>query len=242
MTGSKPTYLTEANITKEAGGQKSSLMDQSATMTKGSRDPPGINAGAGRDLPTAGLQMGANAVLQIGPASALPTPSGLQMGAIGGLQGGSVRAAPVPPPREVGISGKRESLRDPLVLPNNPPTRPSLRTESLERPPARERRLREATSGRCSAEPLEYFVAQELRPPAPLRSVTSLSELDLRNIDPDMAANLLQQIESGADMEPILLQLKNSQARDAVGGSRAREKMVTFEEDLGNKTWDRSQV
>ena len=133
-------------------------------------------------------------------------------------------------------------MRDPLVLPNNPPTRPSLRTESLERPPARERRLREATSGRCSAEPLEYFVAQELRPPAPLRSVTSLSELDLRNIDPDMAANLLQQIESGADMEPILLQLKNSQARDAVGGSRAREKMVTFEEDLNNKTWDRSQV
>ena len=34
-----------------------------------------------------------------------------------------------------------------------------------------------------------------------------MSELDLRNIDPDMAANLLQQIESGADMEPILLQV-----------------------------------
>ena len=57
-----------------------------------------------------------------------------------------------------------------------------------------------------------------------------------------MAANLLQQIESGADMEPILLQLKNSQAREAVSGSRAREKMVTFEEDLNSKTWDRSQV
>ena len=44
--------------------------------------------------------------------------------------------------------------------------------------------------------------------------MTSLSELDLRNIDPDMAANLLEQIESGADMEPILLQLKNSQVNE----------------------------
>jgi len=186
--------------------------------------------------------MGANAVLQLGPGV-----NGLQLGGTGGLQmgvvGGSGRAAPAPPPREISITGsRRESLRESSVLPSNPPTRPSLRTESLERPPARERRLRDATSGRCSAEPLEYFVAQELRPPAPLRSVTSLSELDLRNIDPDMAANLLQQIESGADMEPILLQLKNSQAREAVSGSRAREKMVTFEEDLNGKTWDRSQV
>ena len=252
MTGSKSTYLTEASSVKEGGqggpsgpgGPKSTFLDQPAPLTKGLRDPPGPNGAPVRDPSV--LQLGPVGGLQIGPTNGLQlgATSGLQMGAVGGLQGGSSRAAPVPPPRgEVGITGsRRESLRDPpLVLPNNPPTRPSLRTESLERPPARERRLREATSGRCSAEPLEYFVAQELRPPAPLRSVTSLSELDLRNIDPDMAANLLQQIESGADMEPILLQLKNSQARDA-GGSRAREKMVTFEEDLNNKTWDRSQV
>lgn len=178
-----------------------------------------------------------------GSANILPLGANtcLPMGTVGGLQGAPGRTAPIPPPREVSITGRMESLRDPLLLPTDPPARPSLRTESLERPPTRERRLREA-SGRCSAEPLEYFVAQELRPPAPLRSVTSLSELDLRNIDPDMAANLLQQIESGADMEPILLQLKNSQARES--GSRAREKMVTFEEDLNlnDKTWDRSQV
>lgn len=77
-----------------------------------------------------------------------------------------------------------------------------------------------------------------------LRSVNSLSELDLRNIDPDFAASLLEQIESGADMEPILLQLKNYRARDAVT-VRNREKMVTFEEDQGGGargTWDRDCV
>ena len=174
MTGSKSTYLTEASSGKEGGqggpsgpgGPKSTFLDQPAPLTKGLRDPLGPNGAPVRDpSSTAGLQMGASAVLQLGPVGGLqiggpanglqigPT-SGLQMGAVGGLQGGSSRAAPVPPPRgEVGITGsRRESLRDPpLVLPNKPPTRQSLRTESLERPPARERRLREATSGRCSA-------------------------------------------------------------------------------------------
>ena len=70
---------------------------------------------------------------------------------------------------------------------------------------------------------------------ASLRPITSISELDLRNIDPNTAASLLQQIESRADMEPILLQLKNSQARDTVGGRGRADKMVTFEEDRGGR-------
>ena len=49
-----------------------------------------------------------------------------------------------------------------------------------------------------------------------MQLATSLSELDLRNIDPDMAARLLDQIESGVDMEPILLQLKNALTKDSV--------------------------
>ena len=175
VTGSKTSYLTEANSSKEGGvgpgGPKSTFLDQPAPLTKGLRDPPGPNGAPVRDPSSTGLQMGANSVLQLGPVGGLqiggPTngiqigaTSGLQMGAVGGLQGGSGRAAPAPPPRgEVGITGsRRESLRDPpLVLPNNPPTRPSLRTESLERPPARERRLREATSGRYSAKLFTFF-------------------------------------------------------------------------------------
>jgi hypothetical protein len=90
-------------------------------------------------------------------------------------------------------------------------------------------------------------VAQELRPAAALRPVTSLSDLDLRNIDPDTAASLLAQIEQGADMEPILLQLKNSQGHRDQGSVRQREKMVTFEEDVGagggaSGGWDKSAV
>ena len=64
-----------------------------------------------------------------------------------------------------------------------------------------------------------------------MQLATSLSELDLRNIDPDMAARLLEQIESGVDMEPILIQIKNALSKDSVSG-RNREKMVTFEEDF----------
>ena len=67
--------------------------------------------------------------------------------------------------------------------------------------------------------------------PDQVQLATSLSELDLRNIDPDMAARLLDQIESGADVEPILIQIKNALTKDSVNG-RNREKMVTFEEDF----------
>ena len=66
--------------------------------------------------------------------------------------------------------------------------------------------------------------------------------LIVRNIDPVLAANLLEQIESGAEMEPILLQLKHAcPTRDSGTGSvrdghvtvnRARDKMVTFQEDF----------
>ena len=70
--------------------------------------------------------------------------------------------------------------------------------------------------------------------------------LIVRNIDPVLAANLLEQIESGAEMEPILIQLKNAcptrEARDSGTGSvrdghvtqvnRSRDKMVTFQEDF----------
>lgn len=87
------------------------------------------------------------------------------------------------------------------------------------------------TSGRCSAEPLEYFVRGQHVRPDQMQLATSLSELDLRNIDPDMAARLLDQIESGVDMEPILLQLKNALTKDSVI-VRNKEKMVTFEEDF----------
>ena len=132
--------------------------------------------------------------------------------------------------------------------PSLPPSRPSLHTQILDPPPLHSRRQRPPTSGRFSAEPQEYFVSQHLHSfsssGASLRPVTSISELDLRNIDPDTAASLLQQIESGADMEPILLQLKNSQARDAVGGRGRADKMVTFEEDRGGAggAWDKGCV
>ena len=66
-----------------------------------------------------------------------------------------------------------------------------------------------------------------------------------RNIDPDLAANLLEQIESGADVEPILLQLKRACQTPRVsprGGTESvcdgptnnvrRDKVVTFQEDL----------
>jgi hypothetical protein len=41
-----------------------------------------------------------------------------------------------------------------------------------------------------------------------------LSELDLRRLDPDVAANLLAQIRAGADIQPILSQLRATLARD----------------------------
>ena len=147
MTGSKATYLTETSSTKDSGGGGTKFLDQPV--------PPSAKSSVStRDSSANILPLGANTCLP--------------MGTVGGLQGAPGRTAPIPPPREVSITGRMESLRDPLLLPTDPPARPSLRTESLERPPTRERRLREA-SGRCSAEPLEYFVAQELRPPAPLR-------------------------------------------------------------------------
>ena len=81
------------------------------------------------------------------------------------------------------------------------------------------------TSGRCGAKPSEFFRggAAHMRPDQ-VQLATSLSELDLRNIDPDMAARLLDQIESGADVEPILIQIKNALTKDSVNG-RNREKM-----------------
>jgi len=109
-------------------------------------------------------------------------------------------------------------------------SKPSLRTETLQRPPPVRPALRSFTSGRSSAEPLETF-----RLPLTVRSdrdlvtplPSSLSELDLRNIDPELAASLLQQIEAGAEVEPILVQLKAS-----LGQVRTRDKMVTFQEDF----------
>ena len=46
-----------------------------------------------------------------------------------------------------------------------------------------------------------------------------------------MAARLLEQIESGADMEPILIEIKIALSKNSVSG-RNREKMVTIEEDF----------
>lgn len=135
--------------------------------------------------------------------------------------------------------------KPPLLKP-----KPSLRTETLERHPVRPL-LRTFTSGRCSAEPLDSYKltnnktrtrsqmdAGLMVTPLP----TSLSELDLRNIDPDLAASLLDQIESGADVEPILQQLRHAcPSRDggtgsvldgSTSGSRTRDKVVTFQEDL----------
>ena len=83
----------------------------------------------------------------------------------------------------------------PLLAP-----KPSLRTETLERHPSRSSQLNTFTSGRCSAEPLEYFVRGQHVRPDQMQLATSLSELDLRNIDPDMAARLLDQIESGGSI------------------------------------------
>ena len=120
------------------------------------------------------------------------------------------------------------------IPPFNPMLAPkhSIRTETLERHPSKSSQLKMFTSGRCSAEPFEYFRggATHMRPDQ-VQLATSLSKLDLRNIDPDMAARLLDQIESGADVEPILIQIKNALTKDSVNG-RNREKMVTFEEDF----------
>ncbi len=48
----------------------------------------------------------------------------------------------------------------------------------------------------------------------PLVGHTMFSELDLRRLDPDVAANLLAQIRAGADIQPILSQLRATLARD----------------------------
>ena len=109
--------------------------------------------------------------------------------------------------------------------------KPTIRTETLDRQPARSSQLKLFKSGRSSAEPFEYFGCEKSLRPDQVQLATSLSELDLRNIDPDMAARLLEQIESGVDMEPILIQIKNALSKDSVSG-RNREKMVTFEEDF----------
>ena len=109
--------------------------------------------------------------------------------------------------------------------------KPSMRTETLERHPVRSSQLKMFKSGRSSAEPFDYFEGEKPLRPDQVQLATSLSELDLRNIDPDMAARLLDQIESGVDMEPILMQIKDALTKDSVTG-RNREKMVTFEEDF----------
>ena len=83
-------------------------------------------------------------------------------------------------------------------------------------------------SGRSSAEPLEYF-APHRQSENEFKLVTSLSELDLRNLDPEAAAKLLEQINAGVDVEPLLDQLK-SQLADP-GTVRSRDKMVTFEDE-----------
>ena len=65
-----------------------------------------------------------------------------------------------------------------------------------------------------------------------------------RNIDPELAASFLEQIESGADVEPILLQLKHAcqtprvsprttgSVCDGPTTNVRRDKVVTFQEDL----------
>ena len=83
----------------------------------------------------------------------------------------------------------------PPPLPLKPRPQGSLRTETLERHPARHlQQLRTFTSGRASAEPLDTFKLGAARPepearlrtsPAPAPALapqltTSLSELDLR--------------------------------------------------------------
>ena len=50
--------------------------------------------------------------------------------------------------------------------------------------------------------------------------MTSLSELDLRNLDPEAAAKLLEQINAGVDVEPLLDQLKNQLADPGTVRSR----------------------
>ena len=56
--------------------------------------------------------------------------------------------------------------------------------------------------------------------------------LQFRNIDPDLAASLLHQIEAGAEVEPLLVQLKHSLSG---GQSRTRDKVVTFQEDFSRQ-------
>ena len=62
-----------------------------------------------------------------------------------------------------------------------------------------------------------------------LHSSWNDNNTNLRNIDPELAANLLQQIEAGAEVEPLLVQLKASLT---MGQARSRDKMVTFQEDF----------
>ena len=114
-----------------------------------------------------------------------------------------------------------------------PPARAGagLRTETLERHPSRSN-LRSFTSGRCSAEPLDWAGRTGPAARPGLGSLPhSLSELDLRNIEPEVAASLLEQIEAGADVEPILIQLKHLCAKDSAN-VRNKDKMVTFQEDF----------
>ena len=68
--------------------------------------------------------------------------------------------------------------------------------------------------------------------------VTSfINNLLFRNIDPDLAASLLHQIEAGAEVEPLLVQLKHSLSGGQPGGqaSRSRDKVVTFKEDFSRQ-------
>ena len=71
----------------------------------------------------------------------------------------------------------------------------------------------------------------------------NLHLIHARNIDPDLAASLLEQIEAGAEVEPILLQLRHvcpprdrdtSSVRDGhvARDTRTRDKVVTFQEDF----------
>ena len=65
-----------------------------------------------------------------------------------------------------------------------------------------------------------------------------LDNLDLRNIDPILASQILDEIRNGADVGPLLEKLKRCDQsgiyKSVLVRSRA-EKMVTFEDEMKNR-------
>ena len=62
-----------------------------------------------------------------------------------------------------------------------------------------------------------------------------LDNLDLRNIDPTLAAKLLSEIRNGADIGPLLEKLKSDQLQSNPSSSSSKsemKKVVTFEDDI----------